>query len=38
VLTANDPRVQAVERLCIEYDGTPSSAGYVVYTCGGGTF
>lgn len=37
VVTANDPRVQAVERLCIDYEGTPPSAGYVVYTCGGGT-
>jgi len=37
VLTANDPRVQAVEQQCTEFDGTPPSAAYVIYTCGTGS-
>ena len=35
VLTANDPRVQAVELMCKPYGDTPASAPYVVYICNG---
>ena len=33
VVTANDPRVQAVELLCQPYNDTPASTPYVVYSC-----
>ena len=36
VVTANDPRVQAVERLCTVSDDLGPSGSYVIYTCGGG--
>lgn len=34
VVTANDPRVQAVEKLCTKYNGTfPTYSSYLVYDC-----
>jgi len=36
VVTANDPRVQAVERLCARAEALAPSDSYVIYTCGGG--
>lgn len=38
VLTANDPRVKAVEQLCTPADTMITLTSYVVYTCNGGPF
>lgn len=35
VVTANDPRVQAVEQLCGTLENTPAWAPYVAYNCAG---
>jgi len=36
VVTANDPRVKAVERLCTTADDPNVAPSYVIYSCGGG--